>query len=171
MTEKSMVHIKPKAPTDWLAMIKEVSTEHWLTLRVTIKIRELLLAGKPARLDAAEAMVKARGLGEVLDVAPTAPAGLMVMNPPYGVRLGDDAALRGMYPKLGDLLKRRFAGWRAYIFSADTELPRSIRLKASRRTPLFNGAIECRLYEYRMVEGSLRVKRVGCEAEKGNREG
>jgi len=110
-------------------------------------------------------------VGELLDVAPTAPAGLMVMNPPYGVRLGDDAALRGMYPKLGDLLKRRFAGWRAYIFSADTELPRSIRLKASRRTPLFNGAIECRLYEYRMVEGSLRVRRVGGQAEKGNREG
>ena len=100
----------------------------------------------------------------VLEVAPPAPAGLMVINPPYGLRLGDEAALRGMYPKLGDLLKQRFAGWRAVIFSADNELPRSIRLKASRRTPLFNGAIECRLYEYRMVEGSLRLKRAGSQA-------
>ncbi len=78
------------------------------------------------------------------------------MNPPYGVRLGDEAALRRLYPRLGDLLKRRFTGWRAFIFSADAELPKLIRLKAARRTPLYNGAIECRLYEYRMVEGSLR---------------
>ena len=93
---------------------------------------------------------------DVVDVEPPAAAGLLVMNPPYGVRLGDEAALRRLYPRLGDLLKRRFTGWRAFIFSADAELPKLIRLKASRRTPLYNGAIKCRLYEYRMVEGSLR---------------
>ena len=60
------------------------------------------------------------------------------------------------YPKLGDALKSRFAGWRCYIFSADTELPRCIRLKATKRTPLFNGPLECRLYEYHVIAGSLR---------------
>jgi putative N6-adenine-specific DNA methylase len=101
---------------------------------------------------------------DVLEVTPPGPVGLIVINPPYGLRLGDDAALQALYPKLGDLLKRRFAGWRAGIFSADTQLPRSIRLRAARRTPLFNGAIECRLYEYQMVEGSLRAKRAGVQA-------
>ena len=93
---------------------------------------------------------------DVLDATPPVPTGLMIMNPPYGVRLGDEAQARALYPKLGDLLKQRFAGWRACIFTADAELPKLIHLKASRRTPLFNGAIECRLYEYRLVAGPLR---------------
>jgi putative N6-adenine-specific DNA methylase len=98
---------------------------------------------------------------DVLDANAPAPEGLMVMNPPYGVRLGDEAQARTLYPKLGDLLKQRFSGWHAFILSADNELPKLIHLKASRRTPLFNGAIECRLYEYRMVAGSLRRARDG----------
>jgi putative N6-adenine-specific DNA methylase len=96
---------------------------------------------------------------DALDATPPAPDGLMVMNPPYGVRLGDDSHSRALYPRLGDLLKQRFAGWRACIFTADVELPRAIHLKASRRTPLFNGAIDCRLYEYQLVAGSLRRAR------------
>lgn len=93
---------------------------------------------------------------DVLDATAPAPEGLMIINPPYGIRLGDEAQSRALYPKLGDLLKQRFAGWHVCILSADAELPKLIHLKASRRTPLFNGAIECRLYEYRMVAGSLR---------------
>ena len=58
-----------------------------------------------------------------------------------------------------DALKSRFAGWCCYIFSADTELPRRIRLKATKRMPLFNGPLECRLYEYRLIAGSLRRPR------------
>jgi putative N6-adenine-specific DNA methylase len=57
---------------------------------------------------------------------------------------------------LGDALKQRFAGWRACIFTADLRLPKLIRLTPSRRTPLFNGALECRLYEFKLVEGSMR---------------
>ncbi len=95
---------------------------------------------------------------DVLDVTPPSPTGVIVMNPPYGVRVGEVKKLRVLYPKLGDVLKRRFAGWRACILSADSEFPRLIRLKTTRRIPLFNGAIECRLYEYAMVEGSLRVQ-------------
>jgi putative N6-adenine-specific DNA methylase len=57
---------------------------------------------------------------------------------------------------LGDVLKQRFAGWRAYILSADLKLQRQLRLTPAKRTPLFNGAIECRLYEFRLVAGSMR---------------
>ncbi|MBI4290182.1 MAG: class I SAM-dependent RNA methyltransferase [Betaproteobacteria bacterium] len=92
----------------------------------------------------------------VLDVLPPAPQGVLVANPPYGVRLGEDADLAEFYPKLGDALKQRFAGWRCYIFSADPQLPRLIHLKATRRTPLYNGPLECRLYEYRIIAGSMR---------------
>ena len=86
-----------------------------------------------------------------------APVGVIVSNPPYGVRLADSGALAAFYPQLGDALKRRYAGWTAYLLSGDTRLPKLIGLKASRRTPLFNGALECRLYEYRMIAGSMRT--------------
>ena len=86
-------------------------------------------------------------------------AASIVTNPPYGVRLADSHALAEFYPRLGDALKQRFAGWTAYLLSGDPRLPKLIGLKASRRTPLFNGAIECRLYEYRMVAGSMRPRR------------
>jgi putative N6-adenine-specific DNA methylase len=91
-------------------------------------------------------------------LARAAPAseGVIVTNPPYGVRQADSAALAAFYPQLGDALKQRFAGWTAYLFSGDPRLPKLIGLKASRRTPLFNGALECRLYEYRLVAGSAR---------------
>jgi putative N6-adenine-specific DNA methylase len=88
-----------------------------------------------------------------------APAGVIVANPPYGVRLADAAQLAAFYPRLGDALKKRFAGWTAFLFSGDPQLPRLIGLKTGRRTPLYNGSLECRLYEYRLIAGSARSAR------------
>ena len=87
--------------------------------------------------------------------APTA-SGFLVTNPPYGVRLSEQQELAEFYPKLGDVLKKKFSGWNAYIFTADPLLPKLIRLTPSRRVPLFNGALECRLLEYKMVPGGMR---------------
>ena len=90
---------------------------------------------------------------DVLEREAPAPAGVMVMNPPYGERMGSLDELAAFYPRLGDALKKRFAGWRCYIFTADLRLPKLIRLSPSARTPLWNGALECRLYELRIVPG------------------
>lgn len=92
---------------------------------------------------------------DVLTRAAPAPTGVIVTNPPYGIRLEDKARVAAMYPKLGDALKARYAGWTAFLFSGDTDLPKKLGLKAERRTPLWNGAIECRLYAYRIVAGRL----------------
>ena len=115
-------------------------------------------------LKKARANLEAAGLADcvelkqadVLDTGAPAASGVMIANPPYGARLGEDTALAEFYPKLGDTLKKYYAGWRCYLFSGDTRLPKLIHLSASRRTPLYNGPIECRLYEYRMVAGSNR---------------
>ncbi len=93
---------------------------------------------------------------DVLDITAPSPAGILVTNPPYGVRMGDRAELTEWYPRFGDILKQRFAGWRVYIFSADSRLPKLIRLSPSRRIPLYNGPLESRLYEFRMVAGGNR---------------
>ncbi len=92
----------------------------------------------------------------ILEISAPARQGILVTNPPYGERLGDSAALAAFYPRLGDVLKNKFSGWNCYIFSSDMRLPKLIRLNASKRTPLYNGALECRLVEYKMMEGSMR---------------
>jgi putative N6-adenine-specific DNA methylase len=97
----------------------------------------------------------------VLEISPPGPRGVVVANPPYGARLGKAAELANFYPRLGDALKQRFSGWRAYLLSADRELPRLIRLTPTKRTPLYNGGIECRLYEFMMVPGSMRRAKPG----------
>jgi putative N6-adenine-specific DNA methylase len=118
-------------------------------------------------LRAANANLAGAGLAEVvslkradvLDITAPATEGIIVSNPPYGVRLGEQEALAEFYPKLGDVLKKQFSGWRAYFLSADMRLPKLIHLAVSKRTPLFNGALECRLFEYKMVEGGMRKKK------------
>jgi putative N6-adenine-specific DNA methylase len=119
-----------------------------------------------AEIAKARAAVEAAGLeravqlkqANLLELSPPAPAGVLVANPPYGVRLGEDEELAAFYPQLGDALKARFAGWRCYFLTADLRLAKLIGLKASKRTPLFNGPLECRLFEYRIVQGGMREK-------------
>ncbi|MDR4517141.1 MAG: class I SAM-dependent RNA methyltransferase [Nitrosomonas sp.] len=93
----------------------------------------------------------------ILEISAPEPHGTLVINPPYGVRIGKTESLNTFYPEIGNILKNKFSGWNAYILSADPALPKTIRLKASRRTPLFNGALECRLFEYKLVSGSMRT--------------
>jgi putative N6-adenine-specific DNA methylase len=93
---------------------------------------------------------------DLLTLAAPAESGTLVCNPPYGERLGERDALAAFYPKLGDALKKHFAGWDCWFLSADTRLPKLIGLKPMRKIPLFNGPLECRLYGFRMVTGSNR---------------
>lgn len=93
----------------------------------------------------------------VLEISAPADHGVLVANLPYGERMGDLEELQALYPKLGDVLKKKFGGWNAYLFTSDLRMPKFIRLSVSRRTLLFNGAIECRLFEYKMVAGSNRT--------------
>ncbi len=82
--------------------------------------------------------------------------GIMIANPPYGERLSELDELAVFYPQLGSALKRNFAGWNCYFLTADMRLPKLMRLTPSKKTPLYNGAIECRVFEFKMVAGSNR---------------
>jgi putative N6-adenine-specific DNA methylase len=97
-----------------------------------------------------------------LDAAP-APSGLLLSNPPYGERLEIKgrqslAQADAFWPALGSVFKQRFAGWTVALLTSDLEVPQRLRLKPSRRTPLFNGALECRLFRFDMVAGSARSR-------------
>jgi putative N6-adenine-specific DNA methylase len=104
----------------------------------------------------------------VLESSPPVPSGLIVTNPPYGVRMDEEKRLAEFYPQLGNVLKKKYSGWTAYIFTADMRLPKLIRLNASKRTPLFNGALDCRLFEFKLVAGSNRkIRKALTSAELG----
>jgi putative N6-adenine-specific DNA methylase len=97
----------------------------------------------------------------MLEISAPRAQGVLVANPPYGVRLGEQDELAALYPRMGDVLKQKFTGWRAYLFTADLRLPKLIGLSPSKRTPLYNGALECRLYEFKMVSGAMRREKAG----------
>lgn len=90
---------------------------------------------------------------DLLTRAAPAASGFLVANPPYGVRLADQAQMAAFYPLLGDALKQRFTGWTAHFLTGDLRLPKLIHLKVARKVPLFNGALECRLFVFPLVAG------------------
>ncbi|MBS0322852.1 MAG: class I SAM-dependent RNA methyltransferase [Proteobacteria bacterium] len=104
------------------------------------------------------------GLDDLVDVMqadllqrpPPLAEGLLIANPPYGERLGEGSDLAAFYPRLGDALKRHYAGWTCCFLSADPQLPKLIGLQAKGRTLLYNGNLECRLYRFPMVAGTHR---------------
>ena len=93
---------------------------------------------------------------DVLERTAPAAAGILLANPPYGERLDDANRLAALYPQLGDALKRKFAGWTAYFLTGDLRLAKLIGLKAAKRTPLYNGPLDCRLFAFPLVAGSMR---------------
>jgi putative N6-adenine-specific DNA methylase len=93
---------------------------------------------------------------DMLELKAPAETGVLIANLPYGERLGEVDELAEFYPKLGDALKRNFPGWTCWLLTADARLAKMIGLKPSRKVPLFNGPIECRLYRFDIVAGSNR---------------
>lgn len=86
----------------------------------------------------------------VATVEPPVEKGMIVVNPPYGARIGDEDNLRDVYRDLSFTLKHRFKGWDAWILSGNKELIADLKLKSTRKHFVFNGNIECRFLKYSM---------------------
>ena len=87
---------------------------------------------------------------ELASVEAPADSGMIICNPPYGERLGEVQELGALYKTLGDVFKQRFKGWTAFILTGNKELAKKVGLKASRRIPVYNGAIPCTLLKYEL---------------------
>lgn len=83
--------------------------------------------------------------------------GVVMFNPEYGERLGDEDELHATYARIGDFLKRKCNGKMGYVFTGNLELAKAIRLKPKRRIEFFNATIDCRLLEYELYAGSRRT--------------
>ncbi|HEY7527704.1 MAG TPA: THUMP domain-containing protein [Candidatus Deferrimicrobiaceae bacterium] len=88
---------------------------------------------------------------DIRDFSPGDPPGILLCNPPYGVRMaGGEDEVAAFYAAMGDALKNRCRGWTAYLLSGNPSATRHLRLKATRRFPLMNGPIDCRLLKYEL---------------------
>ncbi|WP_257022448.1 THUMP domain-containing class I SAM-dependent RNA methyltransferase [Pigmentiphaga litoralis] len=96
---------------------------------------------------------------EVADARDTCPldeqVGWIITNPPYGERLDVETDTQ-LWTEWASTLKREFGGWQMHMITNDLDLPKKLRLNPSRRTPLYNGALECRLFGFELVAGGFR---------------
>lgn len=141
-------------PALWQSMLAEAKD---------LKKRELAvrLSGSdrsPGSIEMAKQNAARAGVGRLTSFAtadistfePAASPATIIFNPPYGDRMGELAELASLYRTFGDILKKRCAGSTAYILCGNSELVKHIGLKATRRVPVWNGPIECRLLKYEM---------------------
>ncbi len=89
------------------------------------------------------------------EMLPPAGAGVMVTNPPYGERLKQDNA-RAFHTILGDILKKNYAGYDAWILSSNLDAVKYTGLRPERKIVLYNGPLECRYLKYSIYKGSKR---------------
>ncbi len=119
-----------------------------------------------ARARVAEA-IEFRGGDALQRMPPCEQPGVMLLNPPYGERIEVGGVAREQavtenggefFSQLATHWKKNYPGWTGWILTPDLKLPGKMRLKESRRVPLWNGPIECRMFRFDMVRGAARNK-------------
>jgi 23S rRNA G2445 N2-methylase RlmL len=119
----------------------------------------------PDAVDAAKHNAKLAGVDHIIDFQvadfrkidlPEAP-GVVVMNPEYGERLGDERKLEDHYRDIGNYFKQKAAGYWAYVFTGNLGLGKRIGLRTKRKIEFYNGPIDCRLLEYELYSGTKRT--------------
>jgi putative N6-adenine-specific DNA methylase len=102
---------------------------------------------------------RAAGIGHLLrfdksDVRdfqpPPGPPGVLLCNPPYGERIGEEKNLFSLYRLLGEVFAQRCRGWTTYVFTGNPRLAAAIGLQPATETPLYNGKIPCRLLRFEL---------------------
>jgi putative N6-adenine-specific DNA methylase len=74
--------------------------------------------------------------------------GMVMFNPEYGERMGEEKRLIATYQRIGDFFKKKCSGYTGFVFTGNPVLARKVGLTPRKRTPFYNGEIECRLFEY-----------------------
>ncbi|MDQ3536099.1 MAG: class I SAM-dependent RNA methyltransferase [Bacteroidota bacterium] len=122
----------------------------------------------PLAIDAAKKNAVYAGVDHLIDFEicdfqeTTVPegGGVVMFNPEYGERLGEEEALLETYQKIGDFFKKKCSGYFGYIFTGNFRLAKNVGLKTKRKMEFYNSKIECRLLEYEMYSGTRKQERV-----------
>ena len=94
------------------------------------------------------------GVCDYSDTPTPSSGGVVILNPEYGERMGEEDKLKETYKEIGDFFKKKCQGYRGYLFTGNLDLAKKVGLRTKRRLSFFNGPIECRLLEYDLYEGS-----------------
>ena len=141
-------------PSLWQRLVREAEESVRTTLPVPVwGFDRDAAAVRTARENSRRAGVAGNvvfAVGELDGFTPSPQAGTIICNPPYGARLEERETLKPFYRRIGDILKQRCAGYTAWLLVGDQELSKEVGLRATRRIPLFNGPIECRLLKYEL---------------------
>ncbi|MBC9933267.1 THUMP domain-containing class I SAM-dependent RNA methyltransferase [Chitinophaga qingshengii] len=128
----------------------------------------------PLAVDNARKNAKAAGVADLISFSvcdfaatpvPADAAGVVYMNPEYGLRLGEISALEETYSRIGDFMKQRCGGYTGYIFTGNLDLAKKIGLKAKRRIEFYNSTLDCRLLEYELYAGTRDARKLAQEQE------
>jgi putative N6-adenine-specific DNA methylase len=165
----------PYQPGDWKALRDEAKAQQRPASAPVfgsdVAFRMVDFAMRNARRAGVGDAVQLRGGDALQRMPPTEEPGVMLVNPPYGERI-ETAGVAGrsqggreraqvddggdFFNQLAAHWKKNYPGWTAWLLTPDLKLPSRMRLKESRRVPMWNGPIECRLFRFDMVRGSAR---------------
>jgi putative N6-adenine-specific DNA methylase len=169
--------LRPHSRADWAALKQEADDARRAPTAPIfgsdVAFRMVDFAQRNAERAGVAHAVQLRGGDALQRMPPSDVPGLILMNPPYGERIeAGGIAGRGrggreqaqmenagdFFAQLASHWKKNYAGWTAWVLSPDAKLPGRMRLKETRRVPMWNGPIECRLFRFDMVAGSARTR-------------
>jgi putative N6-adenine-specific DNA methylase len=167
--------LKPHAASDWQGLKAQAQAARRAPTAAIfgsdVAFRMVDFAQRNAERAGVADAVQLRGGDALQRMPPSDAPGVLLLNPPYGERIeaagiagrGRGGREQAQMEQAGDFFtqlaahwKRNYAGWTAWVLSPDAKLPSRMRLKETRRIPMWNGPIECRLFRFDMVAGSAR---------------
>jgi 23S rRNA G2445 N2-methylase RlmL len=159
-SDYGFMHLKGFKESSWKELRKKAKTAAQKTFNGKIIATDI----SQESIEAAKKNAATAGLEHMIEfeVCPYSETrvleggGVVMLNPPYGERLGDIKKLEETYKGIGDFFKKRAKGYWGYVFTGNLDLAKKVGLRTKRRIPFFNGEIECRLLEYDLYEGSRK---------------
>lgn len=156
------MHVPGYDPADWDELLDEAEANEKGELSIRIIATDIdRPTAEAAYKNAKEARVEQYIQFGACDYAETPvpeEGGMVIMNPPYGERLGDKELLGPLYSGIGDFFKKHCAGYMGYVFTGNPDLAKQVGLRTKRKIPFFSAKIECRLLEYELYGGTRKQK-------------
>ena len=166
----------PFAPREWQDLLTQARAQQCAprakVFGSDVAFRMVDFAERNAERAGVAGAIEFRGGDALQRMPPSEQAGVMLVNPPYGERI-ETAGVAGasgsresaqtedggdFFSQLATHWKKNYAGWTAWMLTPDLKLPSRMRFKESRRVPMWNGPIECRMFRFDLRAGSMRDK-------------
>jgi len=156
----SLLHLKDKPQEIYISVkqqLKKIVDQH-------CSARIIASDKNPKAIEMAKANAQEAGVQELIQfditefqntVIPDNP-GVVILNPEYGLRLGEESELEKIYMDIGNFFKQHCNGFTGYVFTGNLKLGKHIGLRTKRKIPFLNGSIECRLLEYELYSGTRK---------------